>query len=160
MQQFKTLEDLRELVKELKSYYARPMIRGEHPTLYISENDKKNKTIVSGVRHRDFLFSACSKWVQPCDSKGLSFSGHWQHIKRIYRMKMNHAEGKPIDVYWTFDEADLPDGLAFNVDPNDRKKQHYLLTVTKPMTVNQLADKLQWVADHMSQIYDAGRVLK
>jgi len=88
---------------------------------------------------------------------GLSFSGHWQHLKDKYKMKKKHSEGEPVDVYWVLKKADIPKGLAFAQDQRD--KQHYLLTVTKPMLVDNLAKKLSWVADRMTRIVEGGRFL-
>ena len=63
--------------------------------------------------------------------------------------------GVSVSVYWVLEKADIPDGLSFNVDPRDRKKQHYLLCVTEKMHVEKLRKKLEWVADRMSVIGDA-----
>lgn len=66
---------------------------------------------------------------------------------------------KPIDVGWVLDEIELPKGLKFNVDPNDKKKRYYLLTVTEPMHVSKLATNPEWIADRMTKIADATKVL-
>lgn len=125
MEQFKTLEDLRKYTAELGKYFARPTARGEHPTLYIESTDG----VTMGVRHQDYLFSPCRQWVLPTESMGLSFSAHWQHLKNIYRLKEGWSLGKPIDVYWVLEKADIPSGLKFVVDPKDRKGRHYFLCV-------------------------------
>lgn len=154
MEQFKTMDDLREYVKELGKFYARPTIAGEHPTLYL---DHSQGTMVCGVREKDYLFSSCKRWVIPHDQMGLSFSAHWQHLKDRFKMKSRHAHGKSMNVYWVLEKADIPDGLSFV--PDKRDKQHYLLVVTEKMTVKTLADKLSWVADRMSKISDARKAL-
>ena len=77
-----------------------------------------------GVRELDYLFSPDFNWVLDSNEMGLSFSAHWQHLKDMYNYKKRKNKGAPIDVYWTFDEADLPSGLAFVPDPNDRKQRH------------------------------------
>jgi hypothetical protein len=41
--QFKCLTDLREIISELDGFYARPSVRGQHPTLYPEVSDGKNK---------------------------------------------------------------------------------------------------------------------
>lgn len=156
MEQFKTLEDLREYIKDIGSFYARPTTRGEHPTLYEGKNDGEH---VCGIRKRDYLFSACGKWVLPCNSMGLSFSAHWQHLKNVYRLKSTRNGGKPVDVYWVLETADIPSGLKFIVDPNDKKKQHYFLIVTEQMRVERLVRKFQWMADRMSKIKNAQAAL-
>jgi hypothetical protein len=147
MEYFKTLEDLRDYVKTLGKFYARPTEKGAHPTLYIGATDKG---IIQGVRKRDYLFSADGQWVLPHPHMGLSFSAHWQHLKRIYKLKQKITESKSIDVFWVLEKADIPDGLEFVPDPQD--PNHYLLRVTEKMLVHQLVAKLIWVADRMSVI--------
>ena len=157
MEQFKSLEDLREYAATLKkSWYARPHTRGEHPTLYPNEEGQ----VVYGVRKIDYLFSKDGAWVLPTPTMGLSFSGHWQHLKGIYKRIEKRNGGKPVDVGWVFNEIKLPSGLKFVDDKkNKRKGHHYLLTVTERMHVSKLADKLEWVADRMAKITDAIKVL-
>lgn len=150
MEQFKTLEDLREYIKTLGPFYARPTEVGAHPTLYKGGADSSH---ILGVRKRDYLFSADEKWVLPHPEMGLSFSAHWQHLKRIYRMKKKVTKGASIDVYWVLEKSDIPAGLKFVADPKDPK--HYLLTVTERMKIEDLVYKLTWVADRMSVIREA-----
>lgn len=154
MEQFKTMDDLREYVKSLGEIYARPTITGEHPTLYLDHSQGK---MVHGVREKDYLFSSCKTWVIPHDQMGLSFSAHWQHLKDKFRMKSKHADGKAVNVFWILSAADVPDGLSFV--PDKRESQHYFLVVTEQMTVTALAAKLSWVADRMSKISDARKAL-
>jgi hypothetical protein len=154
MEHFKTMEDLREYIKNLGKFYARPSISGEHPTLYL---DHSQGQMIHGIREKDYIFSPCKKWVIPHNQMGLSFSAHWQHLKDRFKMKSRHAEGKPVNVYWVLEAADIPDGLKFVQDK--REQQHYLLTVTEKMTVYQLARKLSWVADRMTKISDARKAL-
>lgn len=154
MEQFKTMDDLREYVKSLGQFYARSVISGEHPTLYLDHNQGQ---MVHGVREKDYLFSACRTWVLPHDQMGLSFSAHWQHLKDKFKMKNKHAAGKAVNVYWVLEASDIPPGLKFV--PDKRDKQHYLLTVTEKMTIHSLVTKLSWIADHMSKISDARKAL-
>ncbi|HEY8939722.1 MAG TPA: hypothetical protein VIM59_06025 [Cellvibrio sp.] len=154
MEHFKTLEDLREYLKNFDKYFARPIQEGEHPTLYLNPSST-NKEVVCGIQRVDYLFSPCSDWVLPSDYHGLSFSGHWQHLRGIARMKAKRNPGKSISVYWVLEKADLPSGLKIQLDPRDRKKQHYLLCATEKMTVHQLRAKLEWIADRMSVIRGA-----
>ena len=90
---------------------------------------------------------------------GLSFSAHWQHLKNIYRLKEGWSRGKSIDVYWVLEKADIPSGLKFVIDPKDRKGRHYFLCVIEKMHVSQLAQKLEWIADRMTVIKDASKIL-
>lgn len=70
-------------------------------------------------------------------------------------MKSKRNPGQRVHVFWVLEKAEIPDGLKFNVDPRDKKKQHFLLSVTKKMTVSELRSKLEWVADRMSVIKNA-----
>lgn len=156
MEQFKTLEDLRSYIVEIGKFYARPTTRGEHPTLHI---DTTSDDVVMGVRKKDYLFSPCGQWVLPTETMGLSFSAHWQHLKNIYRLKEARNGGKPVDVYWVLEAADIPSGLKFVLDPKDNKRRHYFLCVTEKMHISKLVEKLKWLADRMSAIRDAGKAL-
>lgn len=154
MEQFKTTENLRDAIKRLEKWFARPIVEGEHPTLYVNPGSS-NREVVNGIQRDDYVFSNCGNWILPSDEYGLSFSGHWQHLKGIHRMKSKRNPGQRVHVFWVLEEANIPSGLKFNVDPRDKKKQHFLLSATKKMTVSELRSKLKWVADRMSVIKDA-----
>ena len=154
MEQFKTLEDLRDYLKKFDNYCARPIVEGEHPTLYLNPNSS-HKELINGIQRDDYMFSTCGNWILPSDEHGLSFSGHWQHLKGIYRMKAKRNPGKSVSVFWILEKADIPPGLKFVVDPRDKNKQHYLLCATERMRVDQLRAKLEWVADRMTVIRGA-----
>lgn len=72
-------------------------------------------------------------------------------------MKQKHNPGAAVHVYWVLETADIPPGLGFV--PDEGKKGHYFLTVTQKMLIHQLVEKLQWIADRMSVIEDAGMAL-
>lgn len=148
MEYFKTLENLRDYVKTLGKFYARPTERGAHPTLYVGAT---KSGVVHGVRKRDYLFSTDEQWVLPHDAMGLSFSAHWQHLKRIYRLKQKITSKSDIDIFWVLEKADIPAGLKFVADSKDNN--HYLLTVTEKMPIHILVAKLSWVADRMNVIH-------
>jgi len=156
LEQFKSLTDLREYIKNFERYFARPIVEGEHPTLYLNSNSS-NKEVFNGIQRDDYIFSSCGNWIIPSNEHGLSFSSHWQHLKGIYRMKAKRNAGKSVSVYWVIEKFDIPSGLRFVIDPRDKKGQHYLLTVctTQPMKVSELREKLEWIADRMSVIKDA-----
>ena len=97
------------------------------------------------------------KWVLPHSQMGLPFSSNWQHLKGAYKMKEKHNKGAAIHVYWVLERADLPSGMKF--EPDQKKKGHYVLTVTEKMTLHKLISKLKWIADRMSVMKDAGRAL-
>ena len=71
----------------------------------------------------------------------------------IYKMKKKVTGGKAIDVFFILESSDVPAGLAFVPDKKD--KNHYLLTVTEKMKVDDLVTKLLWVADRLTPIRDA-----
>ncbi len=135
MEQFKTLEDLRDYIKRFEKYYARPIAEGEHPTLFLNPTSTHKETI-NGIQRDDYIFSTCGNWILPSEAHGLSFSGHWQHLKGIYRMKSKKNPGKSVSVYWVLENADIPPGLKFVLDPRDKNKQHYLLCATERMRVD------------------------
>lgn len=156
--QFRTLEDLRDIVKEYEArLLARPTRRLSHPTLYRKRDVANGDVLLKGVREKDWFFSEDGHWVLPHDQMGLSFSSHWQHLKGVYKMKQKHNPGSAIDVYWVLEGADLPSGMQFK--PDLRKQGHYLLTVTEPMTLSQLVGKLKRVAQRMSVIREGGKAL-
>lgn len=156
--QFKSLVELGEYIKQLDGYRARPIRKGEHPTLY-REDDTHNAN-THGIRYRDYLFDVDGRWVLPHDQKDLSFSGTWKHLSGVYKM-FSRGMAKTPDVYWVLSGADIPPGLKFEPDrsPSSKAKGHYFLTVTEKMHVAQLRQKLLWVADRMRRIESGGKVL-
>ncbi len=157
IKQFKTLSDLKEIISELEGVMARPVNRGCHPTLYPDVKDGQYRT-VCGVRIVDYILSADEKWVLPHNQKGLSFSGNWSEIKRVYRM-FSRVKENVIDIHWVMQGADLPDDMAFVEDMRPKKKGHYFLTVTKRIPIDKLVKNLKWVADRMSVIENVGQLL-
>lgn len=157
IQQFKTLDDLREIITKLEGVMARPVKRGVHPTLYSDVKDGDYRT-VCGVRVVDYILSSDEKWVLPHNQKGLSFSGNWNEIKRIYRM-FSRVKNTPVDIHWVMEGADLPPGMAFVEDQRPKKKGHFFLTVTERMPLHRLVSNLKMVADRMSIIENVGDLL-
>ena len=157
MNQFKTIEDLREKIKVYEGFLARPTRKLSHPTLYRKRDVLAGDILIKGVRKNDWFFSEDGKWVMPHDQMGLSFSSHWQHLKGVYKMKEKHNIGASINVYWVLEKADLPVHMMF--EPDKKKKGHFFLTITKRMTLYQLVQKLKLVAYRMSVIKDARKAL-
>lgn len=157
--QFKCLTDLREIINKLNSYYARPVEQGQRATLYPNRDDGQYKTVM-GIRVCDYKLSIDGKWVLPDNQMGLSFSSSWRHLSKAYKM-VSRSAGKQVDVYWVLSGADIPDGMSFQPDlrPSQSAKGHFLLTVNERMKTGSLAKKLKWVADRMSVIRAAGKVL-
>ena len=56
IQQFKCLTDLRCVISQLDGYYARPVPRGDHPTIYPNRDDGPYKTVM-GIRVCDYKLS-------------------------------------------------------------------------------------------------------
>ncbi|MGN0920198.1 MAG: hypothetical protein ACI4NJ_00575 [Cellvibrio sp.] len=156
-QQFKTLNDLSEIIKDYKGMLMRPTLRMSHPTLYRRRDVGKSESLVKGVRVKDWLFSSDMKWVMPHDQMGLSFSSSYSNLKQVFKLKERHNPGKRIDIFWVLEQSDLPEGLKFEADRN--KKGHYFLTVTKQMHVSTLVKCLAHIAQHMSVIRNAENVV-
>jgi hypothetical protein len=162
MEQFKILTDLRDFIKTLEAergkVLARPIPEGGSPVFYRQSDVPTGRELIHGVQICDFCFSPCKNWVLPHNQMGLSFSANWKHLKSIYKLKSSKNPGKNVDVYWVLEKADLPPDLAFIPDKNDDR--HYLLTVTKKMTVESLVSKLKWVSDRMAIIKDGTRAIQ
>jgi hypothetical protein len=153
LNQFKTLTELNAIITQLrgiekKLVMARPIQRGEHPTLYAHISEGKYRT-VCGVRVCDYQLSPDEQWVEANDQMGLSFSGEWQHLKGIHKMMSRYAD-KPVDVFWVLGEANLPPGMAFKEDR--AKKGHYFLAVVERMTLSTLIINLELIAYRMAKI--------
>lgn len=155
--QFKSLDDLQKIIEQLTKFAARPVTRGAHPTLYPKTEDGPYRTI-DGVRIIDYKFSTDEKWVLPDNQRGLSFSCNWKELKRVYRL-FARTKKNNIDVYWVLQGADLPKNMQFVEDKDPKKKGHYFLTVTEPMTIYKLVSNLKWIADRMTVIRNAERAL-
>ena len=153
IQQFKIINDLSEVIKEYEGILCRPTQRLSHPTLYRKRDVGKNETIVKGVRIKDWLFSEDRKWVLPHDQMGLSFSSTYKNLKQVHKLKSKHNPGKPFDIFWILEKADIPKGMEFQSDKV--KKGHYFLTVTEQMHVDKLVSNLKLIAQRMSVIRDA-----
>ena len=155
--QFKSLEDLKKIISDLEGFIARPVIRGNHPTIYPDVKEGQYRTVY-GIRVNDYLLSNDGKWVLPHNQKGLSFSANWKELKRVYRL-FSRVPGKIVDVHWVLQGSNLPKNMKFVEDGNPKKKGHYFLTVTEKISVHQLVSNLKWIADRMSVIKNAERTL-
>lgn len=162
MEQFKILTDLRDYIKILEDkegkVLSRPIPNGGSPVFYRNQDVKEGTTLINGIQKGDYCFSHCLNWIEPHDQMGLSFSASWSHLKSIYKLKSSKNPGKSVDVYWVLEKADLPPDLKFVPDKKDDR--HYFLVVTRKMTVHELVAKLQWIADRMTVIRDASKVIK
>ena len=157
IKQFKSLSDLKGQISELQGFIARPVTRGQHPTIYPEVQEGRYRT-VSGIRVVDYLLSSDGQWVIPHNQRGLSFSANWKELKRVYRL-FSRVPGRVVDVYWVLEKSDLPKSMKFVEDLDPKKKGHFFLTVTDKMRVDQLVSNLKWIADRMSVIKNAERAL-
>ncbi len=156
IKQFKCLTDLEKLISEIKNLRARPAVRGKHATLYEDRTEGKYRTVM-GIRVCDYKFSTDERWVLPDRQMGLSFSASWSNLRFVLGMYAKREKKKPIDVFWVLSEADIPLGLEFVQD--DKKPDHYYLTVTHKMKTEDLITKLQLVAYRMSVIRAGAKIL-
>lgn len=154
--QLKCLSDVKKLISDIEVYRARPVIEGKHTTLYDQRLEGKYRTVM-GVRICDYQFCTDEKWVLPNPNMGLSFSATWDNLKFVFGMFKKQAKKKPVDIHWILSEADIPKGLAFVKD--EENSGYYFLAVTERMKVEQLVEKLKFVAFKMSVIKEGGKAL-
>jgi len=157
IEQFKSINDLSEVIKEYEGMLSRPTMHKSHPTLYSKGDVGKNETIVKGIRVREWFLSEDEKWVMPHNQMGLSFSSTYKNLKAVYKLKSKHNPAEQINIFWVMEKADLPPGLKFEADSG--KKGHYFLTVTEQMLFDALVKKLKVVAQRMSIIENVGNIL-
>ncbi|WP_086934372.1 hypothetical protein [Agarilytica rhodophyticola] len=151
IEQFKTINDISAVIKEYEGMLRlRPTRKYSHPTLYRNRDVPNSEKLIMGVRVKDWFFSENKEWVLPHNQMGLSFSSTYKNLKSVYKLKEMHSNGARVDVYWTLERPDLPSGFKFVAD--QKTKGHYFLTVTEPMLLETLIDKLRVVARQMSKI--------
>lgn len=155
--QFKTLEDISELIKEYETILMRPTLKLSHPTLYRKRDAGKKEHIIKGVRVKDWFLSEDHKWVKPHDQMGLSFSASFENLSLVYAMKRRFNPKKTINVYWILEKADIPPGLKFV--PDQTNPEHYFLTVTEPMLLTSLISKLKLLAHRMTIIKSGSKLI-
>lgn len=157
IEQFKTINDLSAVIKEYEGMLSRPTRRLSHPTLYRTRDVGKKEKVIKGVRVKDWFLSEDERWVLPHNQMGLSFSSTYKNLKQVYKLKEKHNPGKILDVYWVLEKANIPPGLKF--EPDLSKNGHYFLTVTEPILLEKLVEKLKLMAHRMSVIKGAGKML-
>ena len=77
------------------------------------------------------------EWVIADPTCGISFSKSFSHLKNKRKMLSRHAKGYkkpgPANIsWWILGESNVPDGLKFIQDPND--KHHYFFSSHKANT--------------------------
>lgn len=155
--QFKTLDDLAELIKEYETALMRPTLKLSHPTLYRKRDAGKKEQIIKGVRVKDWFLSEDHKWVKPHNQMGLSFSASMENLSLVYEMKKRFNPKKTLNIYWVLEKADIPPGLKFV--PDQKNPEHYFLSVTETMLLTSLISKLKLLARRMTIIRNGGKVL-
>jgi hypothetical protein len=50
MEQFKSLQELREYIARLEKWFARPIVAGEHPTLHLHDSGDRATIAASGAK--------------------------------------------------------------------------------------------------------------
>ncbi len=155
--QFRTLDDLKEVINQYELILSRPTRHFSHPTLYRRRDLGSKEKMIKGVRVKDWFLSEDEKWVLPHDQMGLSFSSTFKNLKNVLKLKRRHNPNSKIHIFWVLEEADIPAGLKF--EPDRQKKGHYFLTVTEQMLLSALVAKLKIVAQRMSIIRDGGEVI-
>ena len=157
IEQYKTLDDMAEVIKEYELILMRPTLHLSNPTLYRKRDAGKKEVIIKGVRVRDYFLSEDHKWVKPHNQMGLSFSASFFNLSTAFRMKKRRNPAKNLNIYWVLDQADIPSGLKFIPDEED--SEHYFLTVTEVMLLSALVSKLKRLARRMSVIRNGSKVL-
>ncbi|HRH77028.1 MAG TPA: hypothetical protein PK129_06730 [Cellvibrionaceae bacterium] len=157
LEQFKTINDLSETIKELEGMVLRPTPKWSHPTLYRRRDVSESEALIQGVRVKDWFMSPDEQWVLPHDQMGLSFSSTYQNLKDVYKLKQRHNKNRQIDIYWILKEADIPTKLSFIADID--KKGHHFLAATEKMHISSLVIKLKIVARRMSVIRNGEKIL-
>lgn len=69
--QFRTMEDLRNIIKEFQGFVARPTVGTSHPTLYDAADVPAGESLVQGLRVKDWYLSPDFQWVLPHTQMGL-----------------------------------------------------------------------------------------
>ncbi len=157
LEQFKTISDLSEVIKELEGMVLRPTPNWSHPPLYRRRDVSESEKLIQGVRVKDWFMSPDEKWVLPHDQMGLSFSSTYQNLKDVYKLKQRHNKSRQVNIYWILSAADIPANLAFEADRD--KKGHFFLVVTEKMHISSLVTKLKIIARRMSVIRNAEKAL-
>jgi len=155
--QFKTIDDIAELIKEYETILMRPTLKLSHPTLYRNRDVGKKEQMIKGVRVKDWFLSEDHKWVKPHNQMGLSFSASLENLSLVYDMKKRFNPKKTLNIYWVLEKADIPSGLRFV--PDQKNSEHYFLTVTESMQLTSLISKLKLLAHRMTIIRDGSKFL-
>ena len=164
--QLKTVVAIEERIQALIDKYRslkggqlgvvfRTVIHPNESTLY-KEGFHGKGNLRDGVRECDYKINKANPdWVEKSDKHVLSFSSTMDHaVGTMTFLGKMQKKGTKINMdYWILENNQcIPDDMEFVQDPNN--SEHYLLTVTKDMTIKQLVDKLTWIAQRMAVMND------
>lgn len=93
--QFRTVDDLREEIKELENILMRPTPHLSHPALYRKRDVSEGEVLIKGVRVKDWCLSEDLTWVLPHDQMGLSFSATFSNLKSGTNSSKNTIQEGP-----------------------------------------------------------------
>ena len=96
IEQFKSINDLSEIIKEYEGMLSRPTLHLSHPTLYRKGDVGPNEKIYKGIRVKEWFLSEDERWVMPHDQMGLSFSSTYKNLRDVFKLKTKHNPGKQI----------------------------------------------------------------
>jgi hypothetical protein len=123
------------------------------PTLYKTDTVGKHK-IRQGVKEADYKFSESDPFlIKASNEHGLSFSSTFNQTKFTLDLlgKFQKPKTKIHVAYWILEDSlVIPSDMAFVQDPDN--SEHYLLVVTKDMTLKTLVDKLTWISQRMTMM--------
>lgn len=164
--QLKTLENLEKKINELIAEHGkrpdshlgvafRVVIDPNESTLYKDGHHGKGN-LYDGVRECDYkLSSANPNWVLASPEHGLSFSSTVKHaVSTMEFLGGFQKKGTKLScAYWILENSSsIPDDMEFVQDPDNA--EHYLLTITKDMTISCLVSKLKWISQRMAVMND------
>ncbi|MCX2783734.1 hypothetical protein OQJ46_12130 [Microbulbifer thermotolerans] len=164
--QLKTLENLEQKINQLVASHSRrngshlgiafrTVIDPNEPTLY-KEGHHGRGNLIEGIRECDYKISkADPNWVLASPDHGLSFSSTMKHaINTMKFLGGFQKKGTKIScAYWILENnSSIPEDMEFVQDPDN--PEHYLLTITRDMTISELVNKLKWIAQRMTVMND------
>jgi len=160
--QLKTIHNIESKINELIQTYGalkggipralfRVQIEPHTATLYNTDSIGKKK-VHQGIKEGDYKFSQSDPfWIEASNYHGLSFSSTFNQTRFTLDLLGKFQRNKTrINVaYWILEDSKcIPEDMVFIQDPNN--PEHYLLVVTKRMSITTLVQKLTWISQRMS----------
>lgn len=136
----RTIAELNQILDATElNEYIRMVYNDDHRTI-----DRRDE-----IRRADYFIekdqSTGSKIIKASKEKGLSFCRTITQFVEVARAKSHRSKNRfeDIHVYTIREDAELPRGLAFNIDTPG----HVSLIVTQDMSWNEMLKKLKIVSD-------------